>query len=290
MKKKKINKKILILLPFVAAFLISYLFLQNLNQIIFVSDSEYYENVIKRQSTNLKLSALKNGMILKIEIVSMENNSINNVIESDDKDSTFIFSPIISYKYKSRVDKLEKDYVSIGINIDDDISKVALLDNSNNGWISLARELKKTDNKLYIISDSSWPGSEERASAFISEFGQSGLTHIKLNGGELKQYALTLIDEIKKEGISNVVFTGSSFILYFIENDDSLLYSVPSSLASLVSYTQLNKVVFEDLTPIIESLNKNDKTILISQGVWDFQEGLKNSLKQLLHSLQSKIY
>lgn len=288
MEKKKLNKKLLILLLFVAFFIIIYLSVHLLPKAIFITDNQYYEDVIEKQKNRLQFEALKNGMFLEIKKVSLIGDSFN--LLNNDKSSILILSPLVSYTYKNTLEKVDNIYVSIGVNVIDNNSKVAILDKKNAGWIKLANQLKKSNEPIYIISDSSWPFSDERATVFVKEFGEIGITHIELDGSELKQYALTLINKIKKEGIHEVVFTGSSLISYFMDEDDTLYYCVPSSLYSSVNYAQLDKVVYDDLTPIINSLKIDKKTIVISQGVWDFQEGLKNSLKQLLKFFQSKIY
>ncbi|MBK5200858.1 MAG: hypothetical protein JJE21_04905 [Spirochaetaceae bacterium] len=259
-----------------------------LPKVIIITDTQYYVNMIENQKTKLKFEAFKNGRFLEIKEVSLINDSLIPII--DNKTSTLILSPLVSYNYKNVKEKVDNPYVSIGVMVQDNNSKVAIIDKSYNGWIDLAHKLKESNNPIYLISDSSWPFSDERATAFINEFGTNGLTHIELDGSELKQYSLTLIDKIKKEGIHEVVFTGSSLISYFMDEDDTLNYCVPSSLYSSVNYAQLDKVVYDDLTPIFDSLNTDKNTIIISQGVWDFQEGLKNSLKQLLKSIQSNIY
>ncbi len=290
MEKKKINKKILILLLFVAITLIFSFFIQLLPNVIFLTDNQYYENVIEKQKFNLSVESLKKGKHLKIKKIEYLDDSIMSYIY--DNNATLIFSPLVSYKIMNDgiFSEIENPYITIGVDTNKENSRVAIVDKEYKGWGKLASQLKRSNQPVYLISDSSWPQSLERAKYFRDEFGESGLTYIEANGEELKQYSLQLIDKIKKEGIHEVVFTGSSLFSYFSSEDDTLSYSLPSSLSTSIDYNQINKVVYDDLSLIIKSLDTNDRTIILSQDVWDFQEGLKNFLLQRLKSLESKIY
>lgn len=289
MKRKKINKFLLILLSFVAILSIFYFYYKSLNPVFFVTDEQYYTTTIKKQQYDLKFLAFKNHEKLVIKQVEILDSPLQKII-GNDQNSLIIMSPLVSYFYVKSDRNIDNPYILIGYDAKDDNGLKAELDSSNNGWIKCAYQLKEKGYPLYLISDKSWPLSAERASVFSSIYGQEGITKIELNGDEMKQYALSLIMKIKEEGINNIVFTGSSLIGDFVSNDETLEYSVSEGLSSVVNYNQLNKVIYTDLSSLFDKEQREMKSIILDQDVWDFQVGLNNYLKQSWQFLVSKCF
>lgn len=289
MKRKKIDKNLLSLLLFVAILSIFYFYYRSFKPVFFVTDKQYYSTTVKKQETSLKFLAFKNKEKLKIIEVDILNAPLQKVLK-DDITSLVIMSPLVSYCYYKGSYSIENPYISIGSDAKDKNGYKAIIDDSNDGWIECALQLKEKGFPLYLISDESWPNSQERAKVFLDTFGKEGITSVELVGDEMKQYVLTLLEKIKSEGISNIVFTGSSVIGEFVNNDDSLEYSIPASFNNVVAYRQIDKVVYTNLSLLFDTTQREGKMIILNQGVWDFQEGLKNYLIQSWKFLVSKCF
>jgi hypothetical protein len=288
MKRKKINKNLLILLLLVAILSIFYFYNRSLKPVFFVTDKQYYSTTVKKQERNLKYLALKNKERLEIVEVERLNSPLSKILEDDA--SLVIMSPLVSYCYNKGSSKIENPYISIGYDTKDTNGFKATVDENNDGWVECAIQLKEKGFPLYLISDKSWPLSLQRAKVFFEAYGPEGITVEELDGDEMKQYALSLIEKIKEEGINTVVFTGSSFIGDFVNNDKTLGYVIPASLDEVVTYSQINKVVYTNLSPLFDNAQREGNAIILHQGVWDFQEGLKNYLIQSWKFLVSKCF
>jgi hypothetical protein len=260
-----------------------------LDTVFFVTDEQYYTTTIKKQQNDLKFLAFKNHEKLVIKRVEVLDSPLEKTIENN-QTSLIIMSPLVSYFYVKSKRNIENPYILIGTDIKDENGLKAEIASSNNGWIKCAKQLKEKGYPLYLISDKSWPLSTERAKVFSSAYGDEGITVVELNGDEMKQYALSLIMKMKKEGINNIVFTGSSLIGDFVSNDETLEYSVSEGLSSVVNYNQLNKVIYTDLSSLFNKEQRETKSIILVQDVWDFQAGLNNYLKQSWQFLVSKCF
>lgn len=286
MKMKNINKNLLILLLIGAITLTFYFYNKTLEPVFLITDTQYYLNVVKRQKKSLKFSAFKNHQKLVFKEIDSLNESISDLIVDDT--SLVIMSPLVAFFYLQSSESLENPYISIGCQPKDDNGVFASID-IESGWAECADDLRDKNFPLYLISDKSWSLSMERASAFSKAYGDGSITTINLNGDEMKQYALSLIDKIKKEGINNVVITGTSLIGEFVDNDSTLEYSIPESLVGVVPYNQINKVVYTDLSSLLIK-GALPSEITLKQNVWDFQRGLKNYLIQFWRFLESKLF
>lgn len=289
MKRKKIDKKILILLLLVAILSIFYFYNRSLKPVFFVTDKQYYSTTVKKQEWNLKYLAFKNKERLEIKEVEMINSPLEKILKGDSS-SLVIMSPLVSYSYNKGTSSIENPYILIGYDTKEKNGIIAKIDDGYDGWIECAIQLKGNGFPLYLISDKSWPLSTERASVFSKAYGTKGITTVELDGDELKQYALALIEKIKEEGINNIVITGSTIIGDFVNNDETLEYSIPSSLDGVVNYNQINKVVYPNLSPLFDNTQREERLIILHQGVWDFQAGLKNYLIQSWKFLVSKCF
>lgn len=288
MERRKINKNLLILLLVVAIFIIIYFYSKSMEPVIFVTDTQYYETTVKKQKFKLEYLALKNKEKLEFKFVEVLQKPIQTLI--DDDSALVIMSPLVAYSYKEGTSVIDNEIISIGYESNNKNVINALLDENNDGWIAVANKLKKQNLPLYIISDKSWPLSEKRAEDFITEYGNAGLTHIDLDGDELKQFALSKIKKIKSEGINKIVFTGSTLLSEFVASDDTFLYTIPENLDETVKRNQIDNIVYTDLSPLFDEQQRESGQISLNQGVWDYQAGLKNSLIQFWKALESKLY
>lgn len=284
MRKNKINKKILILLFFATIICTFSMYLLFAKPVYFVSDSSYLETTVSLQKNNLYWQAVKK--FKKLKIIESEYLDTNFIQKINDKDALVIFSPLLSYFVEDRDIKIENPFVSI--NVYNSKGETALSDSSNEGWKQVAKIYEKNRIQTYLISDKDWPSSQVKAQVIKDNLDSSLYNEIELNGDELNQYAVSLINKLKKENIYNIICTGSNLIDELNSIDSGIYFSLPSDLYLSVDRERVDYLVSDNLLPLISAKGEVNTSITLKQKVYDLQGGLRNFFQLLWLNIRSK--
>lgn len=256
--------------------------------IYFVSDSFYYESIIKNQKYKLKYKSLINNS--KIVYIIDSNNDGSWINYDYKKNSIIVLSPYISMlmEYENDI-SFDNNFL---VSIDNELKKANLNVKVDyiSGFEKLADKLKNKGKNIYLISSKDWPTSISKANAFESRFSNSGLTKIELKGNELEQSAYDIIDKINKEESVEIVSTGNTLMSYFINVENNIVYNLEAYQSVGFDKNLLHYVIYEDLSLLFEKDIINKEDIVLSTKLKDHQEGLINFFLHFLRDLQSIIF
>ncbi len=246
--------------------------------IYIVSDSIYFDTVIAYQKNKLKYEALINNK----KIIFVVDQDFNGEWRNFDyeKDSTIIISP-----YISMLMDYDKDIIFDNklISIDYELERANLNVSVDylSGYEKLAQLLKDERKNVYLISSKAWPTSVSKALIFENIFSNEGLTKIVLEGNELQQKAIDIVEKINLEKNVEVVSTGDDLVAYFSNKENNIIYNLEAYQSNIVDINSLHYVIYEDLTQLINLENNNKKTILPTK-LKDHQAGFVNFFLHLM--------
>ncbi|MDC7238078.1 MAG: hypothetical protein PQJ45_09940 [Sphaerochaetaceae bacterium] len=252
--------------------------------IYFITDTIYLETTIKQQKTKLKYKALLNNKKVKY-IVDRESNGSWKTYDYK-PNSTIILSPYISMLYNIDDDfKFNNEFITI--DIENEGQKYNATGDFISGFEKLALALKSDNKVVYLISSKAWPQSSTKAEAFERVFGEEGLTKISLTGDELDQKAYEIVDLINIDEEAQIVSTGATLISAFNKIDNNFYYNLEANQALAFDLNSLNYIIYEDLTPLVESHSTN---IVLKTKLFNNQEGLVNFFLHLYRYLISQLF